>query len=83
MGKYFYRSVLFWICIASVVWGIRSLVSNHIIPFVIGLIIFGISFPLQFRCGLLSHSERKIFGAIASENTKLIYLLKFLGIQTA
>lgn len=83
MGEYFYKSILFWVCVASVVLGIKTLVLNHVIEFIIGFIIFGISFPLQFRCGLFSYSERQSFRVITNENTKLSYIAKFLGIQTA
>jgi len=83
MGEYFYRSILFWISVSVMVFCIKYFVSNYLLAFIIGVVVFTICFGLQFRCNLFNQYERETLGAIANQNKKINYIVKFFGIRTA
>jgi len=83
MGRYFTISMFFWICVASLVIIIKYFFSNYIMVFILGLIIFTISFGLQFRFNLFEQYEKNAFKLMASKSKKLTYIAKFFRIEMA
>jgi len=83
MGRYFSTSIFFWICVTSLVLVLKYFLSNYIMVFILGLIIFSISFGLQFRFNLFEQYEKNAFKLMASKSRKLTYIAKFFRIQMA
>jgi len=83
MGRYFSTSILFWMSVSSIVLVVKQLVSDHTALFIMGFVIFGVSFGLQFRLGLFNSYERQKLLGLAGDNKKMQYIIKFLRIQAA
>lgn len=81
MGRYFSTSILFWMSVSSIVLVVKQLVSDHTALFIIGFVIFGVSFGLQFRLSLFNSYERQKLLGLAGDNKKMQYIIKFLRIQ--
>jgi O-antigen/teichoic acid export membrane protein len=83
MGKYFLISTLFWGSVSTIALVIKCFILNDLAVFIICLIMFTVSFVLQFRCNLFNQYEKKAIELIANKNSKLSFIAKFLGIQIA
>ena len=83
MGKYISTSIVFWLAVSAIVVSLKHSMSNYLIVFIIGVIIFSISFVLQFRFNLFNEYEKKAFQGIANENRKLNYIARILRLHAA
>ena len=83
MKKYFSRIILFWFSVSSIVFGVKLCIQNILLVFIIGIIIFTMSFILQFRCNLFNPYEKEKLIMVSKKNKILKYLIRFLGIQIA
>ena len=81
MGKYISRSIFFWIIVSTIALSLKYFISGHFTGFAIGVIIFTISFVLQFRFNLFNEYEKKAFQGIANENRKLNYIARILRLH--
>lgn len=80
MSEYFYKSIFFWMSVSVIVFCLKYFVSNYLLVFIIGVVVFIICFGLQFHCNLFNQYEKKAFELIANKNKKLKYIAKFMRI---
>jgi len=82
MGSFFTVNVLFWLSVASAVFGLKCIISDSLLILVIALLVFTISFLLQFRLNLFNQYERKLIGFFSVKYNGLHQIVRLLGIQT-
>ena len=83
MGEYFVKSIIFWSSVSAIVLGLKYFILNDFAVFIICLIMFTVSFVLQFRCNLFNQYEKKAIELIANKNKKMNFIAKFLRIEAA
>jgi O-antigen/teichoic acid export membrane protein len=81
MGPYFLKIVSFWVILYSLMLSSLTIMNSLSVTFfIIGCIIFVISFFIQFRINIFNPSEIKILSYISHKNRCLKYLLNIIHI---
>jgi O-antigen/teichoic acid export membrane protein len=76
LERFLLKIFSFWALISTLTYCINMFVIHTLLELLLGILIFAAAFFVQFYCNYFDNNEKKLFGKVANNNSKLLFIFK-------